>query len=248
MNHSNHSYSIALRLSNLGVLLLEKGCFAQALATFHDAVAMLKASCSEEEETSHHQEAAGSKVQQALDRLTNLEVDLMIHSKTDVLHYEQLGQGNLTISHLLQTPIDEFVCKALMINETTSQMTSRDFDVNSAIILHNFALTHIHLSEEQGSEHLAPVAAKLWRYSSNLLSREVGTTSDPGETCLEDNLFFLWGLLFRNLSTVSTLLGRQRQAAGYWHALSAVLLPVTEDFDLDMAGIFPVAAAAAAAA
>lgn len=181
----------------------------------------------------------------------SLEVDLMIQSKIEVLHYDRLGRGNLTTGHLLQTPNNTFVRMAIMINEaTTFGMEASDFDVHSAIILHNFAVTHISLSEEPGSEHLVRVAAKLWQCSASLLTRQqMGTTADPGESTLLDDerMLFLWGLLCRNLSTVSSLLGHPRRAEQYWNALSVLFGP-EEEFDQQFAGFFPVTEAAAAAA
>jgi hypothetical protein len=134
----NLTYRGAIALNNLGCSLLAKGCFRQARATLQDAVQLLKAVSAEVERKHCRSPDVQALIGQATQRLafpykdsktaTDFQIvsDEACHSSA----FSGVSKGHTCFS------------QALLIYMEGSD--DRDLELDSAIILHNYALTFLY--------------------------------------------------------------------------------------------------------
>ena len=220
----NSTYLSSIRLSNIGIMLLQRRSAYQAKAVLRDAVKLLR-SCFPVDGSVPAQQPAQSEValQRALSRFSSVEVD-SLNLDIDILTYEEAGNDFNTLSYLLRLPLGDYMLVTLRINE--DPMAERDQDVDSAILLHNFAVAHVCMGQiEQSNIHFES-ASRLWRYALRVLANRI--SHGLLDLFEEENVAFVWGLVVRNLATVLGHLGNVNESVHYENALSMVFPSIDE--------------------
>ena len=144
------SYRVAIHLNNVGVSLLQRKAYRQALDTLKDAVSVIRSTFAGEDD--EHEARRDLMLARAARRLASPK-SLVCSSQlvtisddggvTAINSFPSVNQRDRTV---YAVAIEHFC------------LDERDVDVDSAIILHNFALSHLLLSR----------VAKVERYAQQL--------------------------------------------------------------------------------
>eukprot|EP00977_Amphora_coffeiformis_P019174 scaffold6986_cov190-Amphora_coffeaeformis.AAC.2 len=137
---NQEAYSNAIILNNLGCVLLQSGARNEAFATFRDAVDTLQSSSQVVQGPSFDNGTA--KISTALGKLRATQ---RLHQRQDcvsVIGYEDEPMRNLVFETAFGDPM--YVAFTLRPHQAAP---TRDPDTDSAILLHNFALSHLVLAK-----------------------------------------------------------------------------------------------------
>lgn len=230
-------YFTAVRLNNLGVTLLQRRSFSQAMVTFRDALKILRTCCRPGgQPLSSVQELSETASQRALETMANAKIDPL---DVDVLQvsFDQAECDLHTVSSLLDAPLGHLF-NAVQINEDPN--VPHEMNTESAIMLHNYALANICMAKLRGSESYVSSAAYLWRSATKVMANSIA--DELAGSFEEENVVFLWALMLRNLAAVLHVLGENEESEEYAHALTLVFRPLD---DLNLFVVDTVAAAAA---
>ena len=232
------AYLASIRLNNIGVALLQRRSYRQAMYTIRDALKLLRTCCRPGVGTlsAGQVEFSERALQRAHARMANPDSDPLQVNLSQVF-FDQVECDLDTVSVLLDAPL-EHLFMAVQINEDPN--AEHEMNTESAIILHNYALANMCMARIRGTERYVSSAAYLWRSAAKVLANSI--VDELSGSFEEENVVFLWALLLRNLATVLHTLGENEESVEYAHALSLVFRPVD---DLDLFLVDAVAAAAA---
>lgn len=145
----------ALSLNNTGVTLLERRCYRQALITLKEATRILqdppRATAKPEEEANELQDL----LQKATQRLTNPQI-MNVNDRHSRLEIQAISLEDLILSApppatriLRPIRVEEF--DSALLPEYYSGKATDSFDLESAVVVHNFGLAHVCISRSLGS-------------------------------------------------------------------------------------------------
>jgi hypothetical protein len=174
------AYRAAIALNNLAGRLMEQGRESEAVATFRDAVAMLQASC-QSRTASGGENLSRSTIDEQVHRaLQRLAVPPPLKRSRTVMSFSSVSDDSdftkgveSVLGSTSQSPSP--MAWLIRIEEYGSEGTSqRDFDLDSAIILHNYGLSCLHrsltISNMRAVHKLRFNALKLIHWSHTVLS------------------------------------------------------------------------------
>lgn len=156
MSPRENAYRGAIILNNMGVSLLEKHAYFQAMATFRDAVGMIKFVLAPDLEDENARPGFGSESSQSMqisdkvnESAKRLATPESMNSDMQILQilYDG-GRMMLPSTDLFETPSTVSIsnCKLYPIridlDDCSSPCTQRDIDLEAAMLLHNFSLAH----------------------------------------------------------------------------------------------------------
>jgi len=136
---NEEAYSNALILNNLGCVLLQSGAQAEAFSTFRDAIDTLQSSSQDVQGPRF--DNGTHKISVALEKLRATQP---LHHGHDVsvIGYEDESMRNL----VFETAFGETMYVAMTLRPHHQAAPTRDPETDSAIMLHNFALSHLVLA------------------------------------------------------------------------------------------------------
>jgi hypothetical protein len=163
MDHST-TYNAAVALNNMGIALLERGCYRQALATLHDAVRL---TCQESTSTS-----SACTMTTNLNKASRRQCGPEPSKITSPLHLEVVSDDSASVTciHATHRPDSAIVIRLEGFDSTI------DVAVDIAVILHNYAMAALCLSlahpKSKSSKHLLQTCLKnLLQCQKELASR-----------------------------------------------------------------------------
>lgn len=179
----------AVALNNIGVLLLNRRCYNQALATLNDAVTLLKHSSQHDDGTYDdlavdYRRESVEKHHLALQRLSQPEVC----TSQDFVSIEILRTSEQLLEDISSSASDMRNCPTLFpirIEEIDfNYRMEGDIDFESGIVLHNYAIAHFCLWKSKTLSRLASrqshynCAIKLLQMSYNVCSKSIDETEN----------------------------------------------------------------------
>jgi len=178
MSSLHFNYRGAVCLNNIGVSLLEKQNFRQAMTTFADAIAVMKLVFRTESSCPFIK--AESKLQSASQRLANPEpiyapafIAVISHDDTDILvkPLPACGPSSSTV-HAIRIRSSEMECEVGAV------------DLETSIMLFNFGLAHYCLAKLESKPtcvalKLQNSSLKLFRVAQSILAQRCSMCNDP---------------------------------------------------------------------
>lgn len=173
------TYRGAIALNNIGCSLIRRGRFRQARATLQDAVLLLKVVSAELENKTYKTPSVQAMIEKATQRLadpystTSTDHAILIVTD-DTCHssaFEELSKGHERFSQSIVMQIDEY---------GNSKSLERDLEIDSSIILHNYALTFLHDdgSRKARSRKQMETANKILHLCQHILLRRYNASVD----------------------------------------------------------------------
>lgn len=171
-------YASVLHMNNIGVTLLQNGAFRQALDTFKDATPLMQRVLPQTRPASpkdQPKEVILCRLKQAKQRLSHLKLN------PSSLTVEALCIQDTDAAKRIQSILKYGPSPSLYYPIYTTEPTifeERDADIDSAILLYNFALCHICLSRVSCAEKLLQAAHRLLVLSLSILEHRAETCDD----------------------------------------------------------------------
>lgn len=245
MTHSTvlHDYRGAIALNNMGIKMLECGCYRQAMLTFKDAMEVFRTLFRPAEASRSNIDAKLRQAYQGLadsqqkqettptfsfrvvtgdDRFTNIASVL-----------QQVGPAHFLVRF---EPVD-FCCP-----------TQRNIDLDSAIVLYNYGISKLCLASAVSATRassalsLRGAALKVFQLAQCILSSQQQGCEDDTELSL---IYFVAALVLDNVGQLLAGLGRHAEAAACHSTLTEVRSALYES---EMADLFQGNKVAASAA
>jgi len=188
-------YKGAIALNNIGIVLLERSAYRQALDTLKDAVFVMKVIFRPDNNVAPNIQA---KLQRASERVASPEVE-ECSSRTVTETLSNVGSFS-SISTVMLKQGAPYVFP-IRIEENDDDY---DLDIDSANILHNFAIAHLCCSRIAktlaSAELLRQSASRLSGFAYNLLSNVLSNKrqADMDELVLRETRIFLSALVALN--------------------------------------------------
>lgn len=177
------AYNNALILNNLGCVLLQSGAYRDAFSTFRDAVATFQNSCSSQDDTSRGNGDGKDKIVAALKRFRATERLLWSHD-VSVVGLEDDEVQNL----VFESAFGESMQVVFTLRPHSG--ARRDTDIDSAIMLHNFALSHVFMARcgllQEKEAHNS--ALYIFRAAFRILFQKFETIFDAEGCVVEDQV------------------------------------------------------------
>ena len=170
---NEEAYGNSTILNNLACVLLQSGAYREAFETFRDAVDTLQSSARAPDDPSS--DSGRGKIMLAL--RTFRATERLYHNPDDVsvVGFEDGSMGNL----IFETAFGESMHVFVTLRPPSEGQ--RDSDVDSAIMLHNFALCHLALSRrgllQETEAHKS--ALYIFRVAFRLLFQKLEELIDP---------------------------------------------------------------------
>jgi hypothetical protein len=213
------AYRAAIALNNLAGRMMERGYEKQAAATFRDAVGMMQAACrgrSASVSEIPSQLTINEHVHRALRRLAitspprRIRAVMSFSSVSDDSDFAKGVESVLGSTSQSPSPLAWLI----RIEEYGSDgLSQRDFDLDSAIILHNYGLSCLHrslaISDRRAAHKLRSTALKLINWSRSVLSSHVFKRNDCECVGPSEKALFLLIVITRSMTQA---LYRTRQA------------------------------------
>lgn len=241
-------YKQAVTLNNLGVFLIQQGAARQALETLRDAVDTLRACCD-------------ANVAAARDNLSHKVMEKVQKASQRAMHPVRSGK---TVAHeivcweMLQVSSSIFLTRALavfgsdccvsfsMSHEVDIQ--DRDRELDSSVMLYNYALAHIALLNETNASQVNRSALSLLRLSFAILIKKIQEGVGDEDWSMNSSMESLTGLTIAVLSNLTNTLqreGRGTEAQACHEKLSEIIQALSAVEEMSM--VYARTAAAAAA-
>jgi hypothetical protein len=242
------AYRAAVALNNTGVALLERGAYRQAMATLKDSLLVMKRTLRFSKFASpdcmkHALMDVETRVQKAVKRLANPQpfspmLPISVVSHDGSLQYSVMKSG-LMKNNGAFCAIPVRIEPADLRNDAEPQ----DTDLESAIILYNFALAHICMSKYSNSsediEQFREGSLKLLQMACTIASHQDDIFDDDvmDEECEEDDMIcevrlLLSAAALKNVVQVLFDMGRVHEADVTHHRLLELGLALEEMEDL----------------
>ena len=147
-NMTKSSYaSAAIALNNIGVSLLERGCYQSATKTLQDALSVLRFGFKKEDGT--EEAAVALKLHKAMQRLSNRQFHTTSQGRQQPIWIRTISSSDL--SHAASMVFDGGFANGeaytIRIDDVDMDTMSNDSpDAECAMILHNFALSYLCMS------------------------------------------------------------------------------------------------------
>lgn len=182
------NYHGAVRLNNIGLALLERGAYRQALNTFKDAVANMRFVFPSKNEDSRGKNDLLSDIDMCITRARQRLVSPEgVHEKSSFIKVESISimkkcsvakirsiiNSEPSISHFYPLYITE-------VSECCTNFEDRDIHTESAIMVYNFATAHaiVALCDPSRSKHLRKAAHRLFALCQNILEQQLDACED----------------------------------------------------------------------
>lgn len=242
-------YKHAISLNNLGVYMLQRGAAKQALETLRDAVDTLRACCALRDTAEHNTLLkAERRIQLAALKAMN-PVKSGKPMSHEIICWEDLEVASSI--PLTRAPavfgLDCYVTFSLSHDEDIQE---RDRELDSSLMLYNYALAHIALINERNAAQVNRSALSLLRMSFAILFKKVeaGVSGEAGWDvgCPVESLTGLTIAVLSNLTNTLQREGREGEAQACHQKLAEIIeaLSLVEEINL----VYYSRAAAAAAA
>jgi hypothetical protein len=186
------TYRAAVSLNNLAVTLLERQCYHQAMETFKDAVSALKAS-------TMPSTTSASAVTKGFRRIYSPKPQRLIS-----MHLEVLSSENMSSAAALSLNEGPSSSRAYLVRldqVDIDDMMERGPDIESACILHNFAVAYLCMSQVTANDcrglKFRNAALKLFSASQSLLESRCHSSIDDED--LFDLVICLQAIVLGNL-------------------------------------------------
>lgn len=198
-------YRSAIALNDMGVSLLSQGAIRQSMETFHDAIAALKLACSPLRDEGHHQQhpppppsqefhedgALNSSVliqdmiSKAVTRMSSPQTSTLSRGITVLLAASHEEGSSLTFPpanvllsldpRVSWAPYAFTLTPPSSTSTTSFDVSTRDVDFDSAVMIYNFALAHVYMSKAKSmsSKKMQAGASRLFYMSFSILSKIV---------------------------------------------------------------------------
>jgi hypothetical protein len=140
MSQLQLNFTCAIALNNMGVHLVERHCYRQAMETFNATIAVLKGMVATEEEGAPSQISASdvqTKLRHAYRRVANLQPDYARDKKqSPPIEFCVITEGQYPVflESTGATPADK---DNSYLSRIDTLLTTSCFDIESAVILHN---------------------------------------------------------------------------------------------------------------
>lgn len=150
MPRNGEAYNNALILNNLACVLLQSGAYRDAFSTFRDAVDTFRNCCHNEDDgdddarrvlAQDNANVGKEQIAAALRKFGNTERRLHCNLDVSVVSF----QDDAIKSLVFETAFGESMHVVFTLRPHSGQ--ERDNDIDSAILLHNFALSHVYMSK-----------------------------------------------------------------------------------------------------
>jgi hypothetical protein len=185
---NNCYFSTAVALNNVGVSLLEHGCYQQAMTTLQDAVSVFRLGFTVSQDDQGRcnpleEGRATAKVQDAMKRLSNRVVNLdssmaiVVVSSADISSAaDEAFDASLSAHHAFAIRIEYF---------DYDKRAGQDPDAEGAMTLHNFALSYRCMSmsvrNAASSHRLSEGALKLSTAALSILETRQEATENAAQ-------------------------------------------------------------------
>lgn len=183
----------ALALNNIGVSLLERKCYSQAMTTLHEALHTLKGSLSDSEE--HATNTTPEKIKNAMHCIMHpTPMESSIH--LDVLSSDSLAPAAIQAVIRGPSPREGY---AIRVDNCDPEAFNYDQSFDTAILLYNLAIAYLCVStipNQARSSELTRNALTLFSASYSVLQKY------KEEEDSHTNLLFLELIILRNLVAV----------------------------------------------
>jgi hypothetical protein len=179
---NHYIYRCALSLNNMGLTLLERGHAKAALETFKDSVDVMKWVVPNEAVPA---EAVETRLRRAAKKAALAAHKDCENDTQDVVIVSLDGEAS-SIRNLL---LDNGSCKFFAGRLEVTDLSERNFDLDSAVILNNFAVAHMCMLEEvpceaRGFDILLNSALKIFGLTRTILVNQFPDSIDSIENIL----------------------------------------------------------------
>jgi tetratricopeptide (TPR) repeat protein len=228
-SHCLGKLKCAIALNNMGVSLLERRAYQQSIETLKDAVLILKRVFEPDRQDSPTSSASSTceaymdeALNRAFQRLSSLQVEM------DASHIEVLSHDGGLSSIPAVCPLSGPSLAFPVTIENLEGEEKRNVDLESAILLHNFATAHFCLSRvsntRAAAKRLRNGALSLASLGHKILSSMMKGYSAVDQLTLQDEPVFLVEVAaLQNLTQVLTELGRISEAQESYRRLVLLL-------------------------
>jgi hypothetical protein len=249
---------VAIALNNMGVSLLERGCYDLARETFQDAVCVMKevfASSSRQQEEPGKRPLSASTLD---DKLQKASCNLSHTSSFEAAHNSKIDLCVLTEEESA-TVIGAALCQELLSASSLTttflvrmegkldQGCASHLDISSSIILYNYGNAYKCLATTAETAACAKQfcqgAFQLFQLSHSLLEKTNLQDDDEGD--LELFVPIMSILILQNLVSFALILGMECEAQTYYSQLLHQQEYLKEVMDLLLVASIQIAAAAA---
>jgi tetratricopeptide (TPR) repeat protein len=225
------AYTAAISLNNMGVYLLEHGCYDEAREAFQDAISVMREISSTTQKTVTGERpplfsTLDEKLHNANYNLAHCDPTKGTEMNVCVLTEEESAP---VIGEALQDEnmfFNSSTTYLVRIEKSIRDCKMEDVDLDSSIMLHNYGSLYecmsIAATTSAGAKQTYQSALRLFELSHSLLRRDVECTLP------------VLILILRGLVSISSMLGMQHEAEAYYsHALDA------QDYFLAMHSFLP---------
>ena len=176
--------SAAIALNNIGVNLLDRGCYQAATKTLQDALAVLRFGFTKDEGT--NEAAVALKLHKAMQRLSNLPFHAMNQTRKPIwIHPISSTDLSQTARVLFDGGFANGEAYTIRIDDLDVDAMSNDSpDAECAMILHNFALSYLCMSRvatSLTSKRLRDGAFKLCSAAQTIIQNGLNRTTCPAQ-------------------------------------------------------------------
>ena len=239
-------YKGAVALNNIGIVLLEQGAYRQALDTLKDAVFVMKVIFRPRDNSAPLASNVEVKLKRASERIASPHCEeSSINTITEILS----NMGSFRSINTVMLKQGAPYVFPIRIEECTDQ--EYDLDIDSANILHNFAIAHLCCSRTAktlaSAELFRQSASRLSGFAYNLISNVLNNKrqADMDELILRETRIFLSALVALNTLVHALMeMGNYAEAEKTYKRLMELGLAVAEVEEPEMRS-FVVGAAAA---
>lgn len=239
-------YRGAIALNNMGVSLLERGAYRNAIDTMKDAIAIMRTIFPQNGavHSAPHNFNIDSKLQLAAQRLASPETSRAplsvqtipfsednINAMKDALRYGPSG----SVFFPLRIEISDFNCRG------------RDIDLESSIFLYNFGIAHLCMARvhPKSAAKLRDGALKLFDLAHSILASQCAKAQDPAD---QTHVLLVAAMVLNNVVQVLSEQGRMEQVGQALSSLKRLddLVTQIEEDEPDFTSVQYVQTAAAA--
>lgn len=151
MSRATGLYASAVALNNMGVSLIDKGAYKEAVHTLKDAVKVLQVVTSGQPVSPDVENGVQQLLQRA-SRQVCLSTNVADNAEQLVLCYDR-GVTTSGTGHVFSKSMERIF--AICIEDETDDLEQSEVDIHSAIVLQNLAVAHLHILETENDDQQA---------------------------------------------------------------------------------------------
>ena len=191
----------ALALNNIGVSLLERGCYREGMEVLQDGIrtmkSMFKASEDSTDDVTDPSNDPLEKLHKARDKASQVSsqvIDTSSTAKIKTLSFQVDGLSGV-LEHLGKSPSSTFYLVRMDIPLECAVSVSNTPDLESAVLLYNFGMAQLLISSViSNSQPMVENSHRILHLASSIVARRSNTCDDS----LEEAALLQMGLLVLN--------------------------------------------------